>query len=1109
MIYLFGNKEKLDVSLSFKYFLKDRCGSNELTFYPVYKIRPIRMVDQDELDVLAEIFDAKDMNLPEGGFFLKPANGQVTPWGLKYSQMVRDLKMRTIGQVDRYFYCYLEGKPIDLYTRRLVTDIFLPEVYYRDPIMEDTKAKPGKPFEWLYVEDLVDDRIKRILTRYGLEAYDLDAKKVAKTITNKRITACELLALCNVKDDLKNIHHKRKGKYIQDNEIVIRPSNFHYNRVEASKYPTICGKREDMSLAKGMKVAGYNFFELTQGGRIEQFFVIMKQLQKSKRSWSDFSQLAGYPIPFIRVVGPEKSSVAIAAGSQYKLKPKEDLNDASIILLGVSKMSRLRLSSDIKARQDQLLVPEPNYLNPEIMRRFQAIFLRLKQMETGGLLHVMNLTRLGLVYHLTHFAKSNNVGFHVEVDEIPLTHPDIRFEDMLYQPWNDALALIISKHVLAQVIDILDREVCPYRVVGAITENQRMILRSEFHGVNLFDQDTKEFSQVSSNYDVEIDSEKVCKEEGVILDGNVQQKLLDWLYYEDFLDPSASFEFVDASCYGSLVQGMKVGPWQTAVNQVVVTGQDHQWQAATLFSYHANDVEHLMGMIRIRMCQYGINMKDITLFMMFPESTSTKLIEQFLSEGFECKIDWKYEKNLEDVVVYATASIPQDTAMISPYIKMDKGGELYCIITKSQKYRDVDKAAKVISKIVKKGYIGGFVALDQCIWGALLRVLFASRVGADASIPDNTAQWLQPTLGAMVQIYPDHLKQVSKSLSKDDFHFFKVASLHKDMGLTLDINGQNMKLNVSHLRKIWSKEWFAHMVTKAREQDEYFSIDQFISQQHPGLAKQILPKVLNRYQGDISDLRIAIVRDRGSFGHFHVARALDSIGITVSDLTLKDLIDGTQTLRSFHGLIFPGGSTYGDEGTAGQCTAKKILAHKELCQEFEQFFIRPDTLTVGFGNGGQILAHLQKLIPNAHWPLPMMNPERSFLSRKFITEVSPSPSVVLKDLIGCQLMASFGHRYGRIKQVRSGDNIALMTKNPQMESFISIEYNPTQNANGAYAFTSDDGRITWFLCHPEYHMDRGKYDYFDNEWPHDQSPWIQIFHSMVQWLIDNKIPKDN
>ena len=60
-----------------------------------------------------------------------------------------------------------------------------------------------------------------------------------------------------------------------------------------------------------------------------------------------------------------------------------------------------------------------------------------------------------------------------------------------------------------------------------------------------------------------------------------------------------------------------------------------------------------------------------------------------------------------------------------------------------------------------------------------------------------------------------------------------------------------------------------------------------------------------------------------------------------------------------------GGFSYGDVLGAGSGWAKSVLFNDSLRAAFADFFMRPDTVTLGVCNGCQMVAQLRELIPGA------------------------------------------------------------------------------------------------------------------------------------------------
>ena len=1102
MIYINGEQKRFETGLSFKYFLKERYGVNHLTCHAVYQITPSRLIDDAELGMLRDIFDAHSDQLPEKGFYLQPPFGQVSPWGLKFTQMVHDLQFQSIHQVERFFYISLAGKKIDFYTQQLISEQFKPEIFYRSGSIQTLpKAIGSQQTDWMNPEDLYAERVERILCRYGLSEYQLPMTEVQNILTKNEILPSTLLAFC-LNPRVNDQSGGQKNKRHPSSEIFIRTSDHHYVMKSSEKYLASSGVTLSSDiLASAIKVAGYALFEENCGGDISGFSLVMHRHQKKKKTWATYSQLSGIPIPLIQLVSEKKPPVAFSMGLTRGHQPKLAAH-ANIVFMGIPKMSRLKLKNDVNGRQDHLVQDDPHYLNPEIMRRLQAIFLRMSDLDECAVYEVMSLANRPLGYHMIEFAKKTGRGFSLEVDQIPKMHPEIREEDVLYQLWNDAMVLVVDKKYLSSVLDLIEREVCPYHVIGTMRDDDRMIFEHKMDAQPILDIPISQYAQVKvQKNELKIDQEPIhtSQENG---NETLQQQLIDWLYHEDFSDPQANLFNIDVSGYGDLVQGMMVGPWQTAVNQVVILDHSGLKVAHSLVSGDGADVTQLLSHVIFRMLQYNLRRDQLKVYLLIPEVCTAADIQQGLSQFSDMDIQWKYDQNIIDIYANVSAVVQPETVLISPYAKISEGSQLFCIAATAEE-GSTDRVYDTIIQAHQQGFLKAYVALDQCLWGGLLRVMFASRLGAHIDLsPAFEPGLTQPLLGALVQVSDQH-REDFEAMVPAGIYFSRVAQLQDSLDVLIEAGADKIDMNVLHLRKIWSKDWISRLTKMARSFDEYFSVDQFLSPTHKGLMNQKLPEALVRHSAQLEDIKIAILRDRGSFGHFHLASVLQHMGLNITDVTYTDLIGGHHTLKEYQCLLLPGGATYGDEGSAGLITAKKVLSHQHLCKEFEQFFLRSDTLVLGFGNGGQILSHLQELIADANWPIPQKNPDHEFHSQKFLVDIVPSPCVVLKDLENTRLMSSFGCRFGHISQVQPHHNVCASTRNPVIDSFISVENNPLHNDQGAYGFTSESGRVSWFLFHPEYHVENHQYDYYES-WVYDKSPWAQLFYTMIDWLVDHR-----
>jgi phosphoribosylformylglycinamidine synthase len=101
-------------------------------------------------------------------------------------------------------------------------------------------------------------------------------------------------------------------------------------------------------------------------------------------------------------------------------------------------------------------------------------------------------------------------------------------------------------------------------------------------------------------------------------------------------------------------------------------------------------------------------------------------------------------------------------------------------------------------------------------------------------------------------------------------------------------------------------------------------------------------------------------------GSFHVAvknenmtyLGLSHAGMEPWDVTMSDLLSGSATLEEFQGVVFVGGFSYADTLDSAKGWASAIRFSETLLPQFQAFYARKDTLSLGVCNGCQLMALL-------------------------------------------------------------------------------------------------------------------------------------------------------
>ncbi len=203
-----------------------------------------------------------------------------------------------------------------------------------------------------------------------------------------------------------------------------------------------------------------------------------------------------------------------------------------------------------------------------------------------------------------------------------------------------------------------------------------------------------------------------------------------------------------------------------------------------------------------------------------------------------------------------------------------------------------------------------------------------------------------------------------------------------------------------------------------------------------------------------------------------------------------------------------GGFSYGDVLGAGGGWAKTILHNERLRDEFAAFFERPDSFGLGVCNGCQMMSHLKDMIPGAaHWPQFVRNQSEQFEARFSLVEVQDSPSILLQGMAGSRMPIAVAHGEG---QVRFADN--SLAKQVQQDKLVSMKYvdhqgqpterypyNPNGSVDGITGLTTEDGRFTIMMPHPERLFRTVQHSWHPDEWGED-GPWLRLFRNARKWV---------
>ena len=232
-----------------------------------------------------------------------------------------------------------------------------------------------------------------------------------------------------------------------------------------------------------------------------------------------------------------------------------------------------------------------------------------------------------------------------------------------------------------------------------------------------------------------------------------------------------------------------------------------------------------------------------------------------------------------------------------------------------------------------------------------------------------------------------------------------------------------------------------------------------------------------------------------------MAAAFHLAGFNAVDVHMQDLLDGSKDINNFNGMAVCGGFSYGDVLGAGGGWSKTILHNQRIKDQFEEFFLKNSTFTLGVCNGCQMLSNLKNIIPDAdNWPNFVKNLSDQFEARLVQVEINKSNSVLLQSMEGWQVPIASAHGEGRalfqnedqIHLLDASNQIAMQYINSQGQPTEQYPLNPNGSVNGLTGITAADGRVTIMMPHPERVFRASQFSWKPDAWK-DFSPWMQMF----------------
>lgn len=360
--------------------------------------------------------------------------------------------------------------------------------------------------------------------------------------------------------------------------------------------------------------------------------------------------------------------------------------------------------------------------------------------------------------------------------------------------------------------------------------------------------------------------------------------------------------------------------------------------------------------------------------------------------------------------------------------------------------------------------------------------------------------------GILIQVADK--KAVQTILEENGIGYAIIGQPCEERHVMVEKDGINYQFGIDYLRDLWFKTSYLldrkqSGVTCAAERFENYKKQALQFHFNKDFKGKFSQYGITQDRDGKSGIKAAIIREKGTNGEREMAYSMYLAGFDVKDVHMTDLISGRETLEDVNLIVFCGGFSNSDVLGSAKGWAGGFLYNEKAKKALENFYARPDTLSLGICNGCQLMVELNLLNPEHDQRSRMLHNDSHKFESNFVGLTIPSNhSVMFGSLSGSKLGVWVAHGEGKFHLPKAESEYHIIA-NYTHEGYPA---NPNGSDYNVAGICSKDGRHLAMMPHLERAI-------FPWQWAHyplkrkneDQvTPWIEAFVNAKKWIENNK-----
>jgi phosphoribosylformylglycinamidine synthase len=500
-------------------------------------------------------------------------------------------------------------------------------------------------------------------------------------------------------------------------------------------------------------------------------------------------------------------------------------------------------------------------------------------------------------------------------------------------------------------------------------------------------------------------------------------------------------------------------------------------------------------------------------------------------------------KSPRELVISLYAAVPDIRKKVTPDIKEPGSALIFIELSSGRERLGGSALAQVFGQIgeispdmedtqlLRKGFMAiqqlvrddlisaGHDRSDGGLITTVLEMVFAGNCGLTLDLEGESSVFKTlfcEELGYVVECADTDADRVIALLAESGIEAVRIGRTTVEPQIRITFNGQQvLDEPMVKLRQLWEETSYQLEKLQADSACVDQEKEQIYQRSGPHYHLSFTPEMPSLGGQTKADKpKVAILRDEGSNSDREMSSAFYLAGFEVWDISMTDLLDGRATLDEFRGLAAVGGFSYADVPESAKGWAATIRFNEQLRQQFETFYHRPDTFSLGVCNGCQLFG----LIGWVPWagleardqPRFIRNTSGRFESRWVTVKVNTSPAMMLKGMDDLVFGIHVDHGEGRLhfpnreieRQILDQSLAPVVYVDDSSEATEIYPFNPNGSPYGIAGLCSPDGRHLAMMPHPERVFLPWQAHWLPEDMKElEASPWLKMFCNAYDWCV--------